>query len=149
MRDIIAVRTSAAPEAVWEVLTSLEKIKVWEPSHGLPFVAHEWSPSKGRVKAGTILRVKAVPWTFAARCVEVGRYRVVWEFTGGPLWGKEAWLTRAETAGSSIIKLLEYEVPKLRDRLLWLLLGRRIHSWASRRQLMCVKTLAEGEDETQ
>ncbi|NOZ58392.1 MAG: hypothetical protein GXO66_02260 [Euryarchaeota archaeon] len=126
------------------MLTSLEKIRIWEPSHGLPFVRHEWSPDKERVEVGSTLKVKAVPWTFTARCVEVGEGRVVWEFTGGPLKGTEAWIVRAEDDGSSIIKLLVYEVPRLRDRLLWLLLGRKVHSWASKRQLMCARRLAEG-----
>ncbi|WP_456473922.1 hypothetical protein [Candidatus Pyrohabitans sp.] len=147
MKDVIAVRTSAPPEAVHEVFTSLEKIRIWEPSHGLPFVRHEWSPDRGRVGVGSTLRVKAVPWTFTARCVEVGEDRVVWEFTGGPLKGTETWIARAETDGSSIIKLLVYEVPRLRNRLLWVLLGRRVHSWASRRQLMCAKRLAEEKSE--
>ena len=86
----------------------------------------------------------SIPWTFVARCIELKEWEVKWRFIGGPLNGTEAWIARPEDDGSSIIKLLQYEVPRLRDRLLWQLLGRSIHNWASKRQLMCVKRLAEG-----
>jgi hypothetical protein len=144
MKDVISVHVSASPEDVYEALTSMEKIRVWEPSHGLFFVTHEWSPSEGRLKVGNILKVKSVVWTFVARCTELKEFEVKWEFIEGPLKGTESWMAKAENDGCEVIKLLEYEVPKLRDKLLWHVFGRKIHNLASKRQLQTIKELVEG-----
>jgi uncharacterized protein YndB with AHSA1/START domain len=52
-RDIISVSVDASLEKVYEVITNLEKIKIWSSSHGLPIIRHEWFPSEGILKTGT------------------------------------------------------------------------------------------------
>lgn len=37
---------STVPEKIREIIIDLEKIKIWEPSHRLPFVKHNWIPLK-------------------------------------------------------------------------------------------------------
>lgn len=53
-RDIISVSVDAPLEKVYNVITSLEEIKVWEPSHGLPTIRHEWFPSEGIFKTDKV-----------------------------------------------------------------------------------------------
>lgn len=90
-----------------------------------------------------MLKVKSRLWTFVARCIELRENEVKWEFIEGPLKGTESWTLKPTENGCDIFKVLEYEIPKFIDRLLWQLFGRRIHSWASLRQLKSIKNLAE------
>lgn len=141
-RDIISVSVDASLKKVCEVITNLEKIKIWEPSHGLPIIRLEWFPSEGILKTGTILKVKARLWTFVAECIELTENKVKWKFIEGPLKGTECWIAQPAEGGCKVVKLLEYEVDGF-NRLLWQLIGRRIHHWASLIQLENVKILAE------
>lgn len=143
MKDIISVPITESSEKVYGIITNLSKIKVWEPSHGLPTVAHEWFPSEGTLKIGSMLKVKSKLWIFVARCIELRENEVKWEFIEGPLKGTESWIVKPTENGCNILKVLEYEVPRFIDRLLWQLFGWRIHSWASLRQFKSIKNLAE------
>jgi len=143
--DVISVTTTASPESLYEIITNLERIKLWEPSHGLPMIEHEWFPSSGMLEKGSMLKVRSPLWTFVAECIKLARGREVkWGFVEGPLAGTESWIVEPQGNGCNIIKLVQYEVPRFADRFLWRLLGRRIHSWASLRQLESIKRLAEG-----
>jgi len=143
MKDTIQVFTTAPPEEVFKVMCRLEMIKVWEPSHRLPSVRHEWSPETGMVKEGNILRIITPLWRFEARCAGIGENEIRWEFTEGPLKGCESWRVEQQGQGAMIVKHLEYEVRGLRDGLLWRFAGRCIHHMASRRQLKMIKYLTE------
>lgn len=128
---------------VHTLLTNIEKIKVWEPSHNLPLVVHAWIPCEGELKIGNILKIKSPLWTFIAKCIELRGNEVKWEFIEGPLKGTESWMVKPAENGCTIVKLLEYEVTKSSDRVLWQIFGRRIHLWASSKQLRNIKNLVE------
>lgn len=142
-KDVFSVSSSASSQKVYKIITSLEEIKTWEPSHGLPIIKHEWIPSSGILKIGSTLKVKSILWTFTAKCIGLMGNEVKWEFIEGPLKGTESWSVEPTENGCRIVKFLEYEVPDFRDRLLWQLFGRRIHSWASSKQLRSIKNLAK------
>jgi len=144
-KDVISVSSGAPFQKIYKIITELEKIKIWEPSHGLPMIRHEWIPSEGILKIGSIIKVKSILWTFIAKCIWLGGNEVKWEFIEGPLKGTESWSVEPTENGCRIVKFLEYEVPNFRDRLLWELFGREIHSWASSRQLKSIKNLAENK----
>ncbi len=143
MKDIISVSTTAPASRVFEVITSVDMIKQWEPAHRTPMVRHEWIPDTGRIKAGNALRITTPVWRFEARCAGVRENEIKWEFTGGPLKGFEFWKVEPCGQGSRVVKYLEYEVRGWINRLLWCLAGRLIHHHASRRQLLKVKHLSE------
>lgn len=109
-RDIISVSVNAPLEKVYEIITDMEKIKIWEPSHRLPMVKHEWSPSEGTLKVDSILKVKTRIWTFVAECIELTENKVEWKFTGGPLKGTESWIVQPGEGSCKVVKLLEYKV---------------------------------------
>ncbi len=142
-KDTISVSIATLTEKVYEIITNIGKIRVWEPSHNLPLVVHEWIPCEGVLKTGNIFKIKSPLWTFVAKCIELRENEVKWKFIEGPLKGTESWIVKPAENGCTIFKLLEYEVTKSSDRVLWQIFGRRIHSWASSKQLRNIKKLAE------
>jgi len=87
----LSVLVNASPEKIKEIITNSENIKIWEPSHRLPFVTHNWIPDKGKLRPGNLLIIKSLLWTFKAECKEITQDAVIWEFKEGPLKGKEYW----------------------------------------------------------
>ncbi len=144
-KDIISIPIDSQPKKVYEIITRLDKIRIWEPSHGFPLTAHAWLPVEGTLKTGHIIKVKTVPWTFVARCIELKENSVKWKFIKGPLKGTESWIIESTKSGCNIIKLLEYEVPNFLDGLVWHSLWRKIHNWASLKQLKTIKMMAENK----
>ncbi len=142
-KDIITVTINAKPEKVYGIITDIDKIKIWEPSHKVLFVKHEWLPSSGQLRKGAVITIKAGITTFVAKCVEIRENTVRWNFIRGALKGTEFWIIRPTPNGCEVIKRLEYKVPVWIDRLLWRLFGRRLHNWASLKQLKSIKRMAE------
>jgi len=76
VKDTISVSTTASVEQVFQIITDLEMIKKWEPSHRFPLVRHEWVPDTGILQKGNQLRVITPLWRFIARCVDIREYEV-------------------------------------------------------------------------
>ena len=143
VRYELRVSVNASPEKIKEVITNIESIKIWEPSHRLPFVSHNWIPAKGRLQVGNLLIIKSLLWTFKAECKEITPERVTWEFKEGPLKGKEYWNIECQRQKCRITKIMDCRIYGFVDKLLWQTIGRKIHDWASMRQLETIKNMSE------
>jgi len=139
----LSVSVSAPPEKIKEVITNLENIKIWESSHKLPFVTHGWIPDKGRLQLGNLLIIKSPFWTFKAECKEITSDAVIWEFKEGPLKGKEYWKIDHQGQRCRIMKIMDCKIYEFVDKLIWQIIGRKIHDWASIKQLETIKNMAE------
>jgi len=139
----ISVLVFSSPEIVREIITDLEKIKIWEPSHRLPFVKHNWVPSEGKLSPGAVLVIKSLLWTFQAECKEVNRDGVRWEFIRGPLRGYEYWQIIPEGNKCRVLKVMDCNITGVLNKTMWKLIGRKVHDWASLRQLKSIKRIAE------
>ena len=139
----LPVEIEATPETVFRIITNLEKIKIWEPSHKVPFISHVWSQSEGKLQVGCVLKVKSVTWTFVAKCGGITDNEVRWDFLDGPLQGTEFWSVKAKGVGCVAGKIMEYEVPKFYDKVAWALFGKKLHDWASLKQFKTIKKMAE------
>ncbi len=141
--DNIDLNISAPAEKVADLIMDLEKIKIWEPSHNAPFVKHDWKPDSGKLTVGSQIKITFPPWRFEGECVHLNTYEVKWKFTRGPLVGAEYW--RVEPFGNEckVIKYLEYEIPNMVNKIIWLLIYRKPHAWGSLKQLKGIKKLAE------
>ena len=140
----ISVSVSAPPEKIKEVITNLESIKIWEPSHRLPFVTHSWIPDKGILQPGNLLIIQSLLWTFKAECKEMTPDTVKWEFIEGPLKGNEYWKIEYEEQKCRIMKIMDCRIYGFVNKVLWQIVGRKIHDWASIKQLETIKNMAEG-----
>ena len=148
MAELIAryephVTVKALPEKIKEVITNIESIKIWEPSHRLPFVTHIWIPDKGKLQIGNLLIIKTPLWTFKAECKETTKDTVIWEFKEGPLKGNEYWKIDSQSEKCRIMKIMDCRIYVFADKLLWQTIGRKIHDWASIKQLKTIKNMAE------
>jgi len=137
------VSVNASPEKIKEAITNIESIKIWEPSHGLPFVTHRWIPDKGRLLVGNLLIINSLLWTFKAECKEITKDSVIWEFKEGPLKGNEYWKIDSQGKKCRIMKIMDCRIYGFVDKILWQTIGRKIHDWASIRQLETIKNMAE------
>ena len=143
MRYELHVSVNASPEKIQEVITNIESIKIWEPSHRLPLVSHNWIPDKGKLQVGNLLIIKSLLWTFKAECKEITKDTVIWEFKEVPLKGNEYWKIDSQDEKCRIMKIMDCRIYGFMDKILWQTIGRKIHDWASVRQLETIKNMAE------
>jgi hypothetical protein len=95
------------------------------------------------LRLGNLLIIKSPSWTFKAECKEITPDRVTWEFKEGPLKGKEYWKIDCQGQSYRIMKILDCKIYGFVDKLLWQIIGRKIHDWASVKQLESIKNVAE------
>jgi hypothetical protein len=140
----LSIWVSVPSGEIKKIITNLENIKIWEPSHRLPFVHHHWIPDEGRLQPGNLLIIKSPFLTFKAKCKEITPDTVKWEFIEGPLKGNEYW--KIECKGHKkcrVIKIMDCRIYGFVNKTLWQIIGRKIHDWATIKQLKTIKYMAE------
>ncbi len=142
MKDVIPTTIEAPPEKVYEIITDVERIRIWTSQTGLPLVNHEL-PTEKTLQIGSVVKIKTLTWTFLPQVVLLRDNLVKWEFKDGPIKGTESWVIEPTDNGCTITEIMEYEVPKLLDRFLWKLFGRRLHTFGTVREFRTIKHLAE------